>query len=195
MLLNKLKTLFLLLATALLLQGCLATTLVGGAAVATKMATDPRTVGTQIDDETLEEKINFTLQKDPQIKSEVRVNIISYSGRVLLVGQAPNANLAQLAKSLAEGVEGVTGEVYNEIRIMPKISFGQITKDGLITTEIKSRMLLDANVKSTKIKVFTENAEVFLMGNVTPSQAEAAIQVARHVSGVKKVTTVFKYIQ
>ncbi len=50
------------------LQGCLATAVVGGAAVATKVATDPRTAGRQLDDETLEEKVAYNLNKDAQIK-------------------------------------------------------------------------------------------------------------------------------
>ena len=47
----------------------------------------PRTMGTQIDDETLELKVGHALDKDAQIKSEGRVNAVSYSGRVLLIGQ------------------------------------------------------------------------------------------------------------
>ncbi|HDR0632743.1 TPA: divisome-associated lipoprotein YraP [Pasteurella multocida] len=190
---NMLKKYTFILATALLLQGCVAATIAGTAAVATKVATDPRTVGTQVDDETLEEKVRFAIRKDAQVKSEARINIISYSGRVLLIGQAPNANVAEVATSLAKGVEGVN-EVYNQVRIQPQINFGQIAKDGVTTTEIKSKMLVDSHVKSTDIKVITENAEVFLMGNVTQAQADAAADIARNVSGVNKVIKVFNYL-
>ncbi|MGC6406041.1 division/outer membrane stress-associated lipid-binding lipoprotein [Bisgaard Taxon 45] len=190
---NMLKKCTFIFATALLLQGCVTATIAGTAAVATKVATDPRTVGTQVDDETLEEKVRFAIRKDAQVKSEARINIISYSGRVLLIGQAPNASVAEVATSLAKGVEGVN-EVYNQIRIQPPISFGQIAKDGVTTTEIKSKMLVDSRVKSTDIKVVTENAEVFLMGNVTQAQADVAADIARNVSGVNKVVKVFNYL-
>ncbi|MDP9501253.1 division/outer membrane stress-associated lipid-binding lipoprotein [Bisgaard Taxon 45] len=190
---NMLKKCTFIFAAALLLQGCVTATIAGTAAVATKVATDPRTVGTQVDDETLEEKVRFAIRKDAQVKSEARINIISYSGRVLLIGQAPNASVAEVATSLAKGVEGVN-EVYNQIRIQPQISFGQIAKDGVTTTEIKSKMLVDSRVKSTDIKVVTENAEVFLMGNVTQAQADAAADIARNVSGVNKVVKVFNYL-
>ncbi|MGY4677063.1 division/outer membrane stress-associated lipid-binding lipoprotein [Pasteurella sp. P03HT] len=190
---NTLKKFSFILGAAILLQGCVAATIAGTAAVATKVATDPRTVGTQVDDETLEEKVRIAIHKDEQVKTEARINIVSYSGRVLLIGQTPNSNLAEVATSLAKGVEGVN-DVYNQIRIQPKISFGQITKDGLTTTEIKSKMLVDSRVKSTDIKVITENGEVFLMGNVTQAQADAAADVARNVSGVKKVIKVFHYL-
>ncbi|GJH42733.1 divisome-associated lipoprotein YraP [Pasteurella canis] len=190
---NTFKKLSVILASAILLQGCVAATIAGTAAVATKVATDPRTVGTQVDDETLEEKVRIAIYKDEQVKSEARINIVSYSGRILLIGQAPNSNLAEVATSLAKGVENVT-EVYNQIRIQPQITFGQIAKDGIMTTEIKSKMLVDSRVKSTDIKVITENGEVFLMGNVTQAQAEAAADVSRNVSGVKKVVKVFNYL-
>lgn len=102
---NQLKKYALILGAAILLQGCAA--VVGTTvAVATKVATDPRTVGTQIDDETLEEKILFAINKDQQLKTEARINVVSYSGQVLLIGQVPNHNLKELATQLTEGVEG-----------------------------------------------------------------------------------------
>lgn len=190
---NKFKTVSLILG-ALLLQGCTTAAILGTAAVATKVATDPRTVGTQIDDETLEEKVYIAMDKDPQVKSEARINVVSYSGKVLLVGQAPNNHIAQLATSLAEGVEGVE-QVVNKIRTGEKISAWQISQDGLITTSIKSQILLDSRVKSTQIKVFTENGEAFLMGNVTKEQGQAALEVASKVRPKPtKVVDVFKYL-
>ncbi len=57
------------LISALLLQGCVAAAVVGTAAVGTKAATDPRSVGTQVDDGTLEVRVNSALSKDEQIKT------------------------------------------------------------------------------------------------------------------------------
>ncbi|PJG86553.1 division/outer membrane stress-associated lipid-binding lipoprotein [Conservatibacter flavescens] len=183
-----------LLSAALVLQGCVTAAVVGGtAAVATKVATDPRTLGTQVDDETLEERVSSAIKSDEQIKEEGRVNVISYNGRVLLIGQVPQESLKEIAKNLASGVEGVT-DVYNEIRIGTPISIGQVSKDSWITTQIKSKLLVNSQVKSTSVKVITENGEVFLMGNVTQDQANAATEVARNVAGVQKVIKVFAYI-
>ena len=137
MLPSSLKKLAFIFAGAMLLQGCVAAA-IGGAAVAgaTKVATDPRTVGTQIDDETLEERVKSAIYKDQQIKSEARISITSYSGRVLLTGQVPNDNLREIATSLAKGVQNVS-DVYNEVRIGPKVNFSQISKDAWITSQIK----------------------------------------------------------
>ncbi|NBI12079.1 divisome-associated lipoprotein YraP [[Haemophilus] felis] len=192
--LNKFKALSLILGSAVLLQGCTAAVIAGGVAVATKVATDPRTVGTQIDDETLEEKIRFSVMKDPQIKSEARVNIVSYGGKVLLIGQAPSQNTIELVTSLTEGVEGVN-KVINEMRVGNKISATQIARDGLITSEIKSKLLLDSRVKMNQVKVITENNETFIMGNVTKQQADAILSIASQVSvRPKKVLNVLHYL-
>ena len=155
--------------------------------------TGSSSMGTQVDDETLEVKVENALDKDAQIKSEGRVNAVSYSGRVLLIGQVPSENVKETATSLAKGVEGVN-DVYNELRVGPKITFGQITKDSWITTQIKSKLFVGDNVKATDVKVITENGEVFLLGNVTQSQGDSAAEIASKVTGVQKVIKVFKYL-
>lgn len=184
--------LFALILTSL--QGCMTAAVVGGAAVATKVATDPRTVGRQIDDETLEEKVAYNLNKDDQLKEEARINVVAYSGKVLLIGQAPNESSKEQAKNIAAGVEGVV-MVYDEIRIGEKIGMLQATQDSWITTKIKSQLLINASVKSTEVKVITENGEAFLMGNLSSAQADAAAEVARNVNGVTKVVKVITYTE
>lgn len=192
MTLSPLKKLAILLGATIFLQGCVAA-VIGGGAVAAKVATDPRTTGTQIDDETLEFKVENAVEKDAQIKAEGRVNAVSYNGRVLLIGQVPNSDVKDTATALAKGVEGVN-EVYNELTVSPKISFAQISKDSWLTTQVKSKMFIDGRVKATDVKVISENGEVFLLGNVTQSQANAAADIASKISGVKKVIKVFKYL-
>ena len=192
MTLSPLKKLAILLGATIFLQGCVAA-VIGGGAVAAKVATDPRTTGTQIDDETLEFKVENAVEKDAQIKAEGRVNAVSYNGRVLLIGQVPNSDVKDTATALAKGVKGVN-EVYNEITVSSKISFAQISKDSWLTTQVKSKMFVDGRVKATDVKVISENGEVFLLGNVTQSQANAAADIASKISGVKKVIKVFKYL-
>lgn len=190
---SRLVQLAILVLLTSVLQACVTTALVGTAAVATTVATDPRTTGTQIDDETLEIRVSSALNKDEEIKQAAHINVVSYDSKILLVGQVPNESLKETAKNLASGVEGVT-DIYNEIRVGEKISFGQVSQDTWITTRIKSKLLVNANVKATDVKVVTENGEVFLMGKVTATQANAAAEDARYVGGVSKVIKVFSYI-
>jgi len=182
-----------LVLAALMLQGC-AAVVVGSAAMATKSATDPRTVGTQVDDSTQELRVSNALAKDEQIKTQARVVATAYQGKVLLTGQAPSADIASRAKQIAAGVDGAT-EVYNELRTGEKVTFGTSSSDTWITTKIRSQLLGSDQVKSSNVKVTTENGEVFLLGLVTPSEAKAAAEVASRVSGVKHVTTAFTILQ
>ncbi|MGL4858824.1 MAG: division/outer membrane stress-associated lipid-binding lipoprotein [Enterobacteriaceae bacterium] len=191
---NLFKTLILLMIT-IMLQGCLgAAVVVGTAAVATKTATDPRTVGTQVDDTTLEARVSSAISKDQQIKNEARVVTTAYQGRILLTGQSPQPELARRAKQIALGVEGVT-EVYNEIRTGKPVSFGTASNDSWITTKLRSQLLTSDKVKSSNVKVTTENSEVFLLGLVTPQEGDEAARIASKISGVKHVTKAFAYIK
>ena len=178
------------LISALLLQGCVAAAVMGTAAVGTKAATDPRSVGTQVDDGTLEVRVNSALSKDEQIKKEARINVTAYQGKVLLVGQSPNAELSARAKQIAMGVDGA-----NEIRQGQPIGLGEASNDTWITTKVRSQLLTSDLVKSSNVKVTTENGEVFLMGLVTEREAKAAADIASRVSGVKRVTTAFTFIK
>ncbi|WP_158781296.1 division/outer membrane stress-associated lipid-binding lipoprotein [Pantoea sp. BAV 3049] len=179
--------------TALMLQGCVAA-VIGSAAVATKTATDPRTVGTQVDDGTLELRVSNALSKDQQIKTDAHIVATAYQGKVLLTGQSPSADISSRAKQIAVGVDGAT-EVYNEIRTGDKASFGTASSDTWITTKVRSQLLSSDQVKSSNVKVTTENGEVFLLGLVTDSEAKAAADIASRVSGVKHVTTAFTILK
>ncbi|OSM97451.1 MULTISPECIES: division/outer membrane stress-associated lipid-binding lipoprotein [Lonsdalea] len=182
------------LSAALLLQGCIGAVAIGSAAVATKTATDPRTVGTQVDDGTLEMRVSNTLAKDQQLSKEARIVATVYQGKVLLTGQSPKAELSSRARQIALGVEGTT-EVYNEIRQGTPISLGTASMDTWITTKVRSQLLASDQVKSSNVKVTTENNEVFLLGLVTRREGAAAAQIASKVSGVKHVTTAFTYLE
>ncbi|OZI14450.1 osmotically-inducible protein OsmY [Sodalis-like symbiont of Philaenus spumarius] len=190
----KIYTPLLLLCTALMLQGCIGAVVVSTAAVAAKTATDPRTVGTQVDDGTLEARVANVLAKDQQLKKDARIVNTVYQGKVLLTGQAPTPKLAERAKQIAMGVAGAT-EVYNEIRQGQPVSLGRTSMDTWITTKIRSQLLASAAVKSSNVKVTTENGEVFLLGLVTNAEGKAAAEVASKVNGVKHVTTAFTYLQ
>ena len=180
--------------SALLLQGCVAAAVVGTAAVGTKAATDPRSVGTQVDDGTLELRVSTALSKDAQIKKEARINVSAYQGKVLLVGQSPNSELSARAKQIAMGVEGTT-EVFNEVRQGQPTGLGEASNDTWITPKVRSQLLTSDQVKSSNVKVTTENGEVFLLGLVTDREAKAAADIASRVSGVKRVTTAFTFIK
>ncbi|MQL48160.1 divisome-associated lipoprotein YraP [Photorhabdus khanii] len=187
---------FSLLATvcaAVMLQGCIGAAVVGSAAVATKSATDPRTIGQQVDDGTLEARVSNALNKDKQIKERIRVITTAYQGKVLLTGQSPDSNLSDRAKQIASHVDGAH-VVYNEIRQGKPVELSTASKDTWITTKVRSKILASDSVKSSNIKVVTENGEVFLLGILTKQEGNAAAKIASETDGVKRVTTAFTYL-
>ncbi|GKX59968.1 division/outer membrane stress-associated lipid-binding lipoprotein [Leminorella grimontii] len=189
---HKLTVLAVLLSTVVL-NGCVAV-VAGGGAVATKTATDPRTMGTQVDDVTLEARVSSAIAKDQEIKQDARVTTTAYQGNVLLTGQSPRPELSERAKNIALGVDGVQ-EVYSAIREGKPVELGTISSDSWITTKVRSQLLTSDKVKSSNVKVVTENGEVFLLGLVTEAQGQEAAKIASQVSGVKQVVTVFHYLK
>lgn len=170
--------------TLLSLQGCAAVA-VGAAAVGISSVTDPRTIGTQVDDQAIELKANAKIGSDELLENS-RVVAISYGTNVLLVGQVPNENLKRRAENIIKDTNGIN-EIYNQLRIGSKASAAVRAGDSWITSKIKLKFANHKSIDATDIKVVTENAEVFLLGQVSPSEAEAAVEVARNVDGVERV--------
>lgn len=182
------------LCSALLLQGCIGAAVVGTAAVAGKTVTDPRSLGQQVDDGTLEARVSGALNKNEQIKkSNSRIVATAYQGNILLTGQSPDMSVADTAKQVASKVEGVNN-VYNEVRQGEPVTLGTASSDTWLTTKVRSQILGSDSVKSSSVKVITENGEVFLFGILTRQEGAAVAKIASETKGVVKVTTAFTYL-
>ncbi|WP_404398334.1 division/outer membrane stress-associated lipid-binding lipoprotein [Idiomarina loihiensis] len=166
------------------LQGCAAVA-VGAAAVGISSATDTRTIGTQVDDQTIELKANAKLGNDEQL-DDARVVAISYDTNVLLVGQVPSEALKRRAEDVIKDTNGLN-KIFNQLRIGSKASAAVRAGDSWITSKIKLKFANNKSIDAANIKVVTENAEVFLLGHVSQAEADAAVEVARNVDGVERV--------
>jgi len=177
----------------LLLGGCASATI--GAAIVTTVdiATDRRTIGTYVDDNAVEIKIRHALRRDMQIGKDVNISVTCMNGIVLLTGETPRHEQARRAVALSRGYTEAR-QVINQISITTKSTLGSRSKDSWITTKVKTALLRDRNVKASRVKVITENRNVFLMGMVSKAEAEKAVEAARSVKGVSRVTKVFEYI-
>ena len=180
-----------LVAANLMLSGCVGLA-IGGAAVGTNVATDPRSTGAQIDDQTIELKAGSALGADEELDSQSHIGVVSYDGVVLLVGQTPSPELKQRAEQTVARINKVRF-VYNELEIGKPTSIGTRSRDSLISTELKTRLLTNDNINGHHIKVTVENGVVYLMGLVSREQGDMAAEVASKVDGVKKVVKLFEY--
>ncbi|WP_042012398.1 division/outer membrane stress-associated lipid-binding lipoprotein [Aeromonas fluvialis] len=182
-----------LLVSTLLLQGC-AAVVVGGAAGTAKASGDRRTLGAQWDDQTIELKAANLLADNKPLSAASKISVYSNNGRVLLVGQTPSDVYKIEAGKIVSRIAGVR-HVYNELRLGQPASITTRSNDSWITSKVKADMFGTKNFDSTKVKVVTENSEVFLIGLVTRQEGEQAVNIARHVSGVKRVIKAFEYAQ
>src|SRR5690554_4800574 len=177
------------LAITMTLTGCTAV-LVGATAVGISAATDTRSVGTQLDDQTIEVRVITALKGEARL-DDSRVQVVSFNRSVLLLGQVSNSSLSDLASHIVRNTKGVE-RVHNELQVAPVIAIGRISQDSLITSKIKAKFVADKVVKASDIKVVTENGEVALMGLVERDVARQAIEIARNVNGVSRVIDAFE---
>ncbi|MDB2384629.1 BON domain-containing protein [Endozoicomonas sp.] len=183
---------FILAAFVMLISGC--STIVGSVNDGpVEINPNERTWGQWMDDQAIETVAAVNIKKaDPAFKKS-RIKAVSFNGTLLLIGQVPDARLKELAQTTANDITQIT-QVYNELTVEPIANLLTQSNDVLLTTKIKTGLISSKKVIADHIKINTENGTVFLMGLVTPESAEAAVDVARNTSGVKKVVKVFEYL-
>jgi osmotically-inducible protein OsmY len=182
----------LILLTLALLQGC-AGAVVLGAVGGAKMANDERSVGTQLSDTNADFQISNALSKHDDISNQTNITAVVMNNNVLMIGQSPNSMLRDKAINTVQGLQ-LGGKIHNQIRIGNPTSFTTRSNDTWVTTKVKGRMLNENGIDVTRIKVITENGEVFLLGLVDRKQADLAVDIARNTAGVRKVVKVFEYV-
>jgi len=173
------------------LTGC-AALLVGSAVVGgSLMATDRRTSGAQIEDQSIEFK-SSTRVRDV-LGDRGHVNVTSYNRLVLLSGEVPTeADKAAIEQSVSK-VDGVRTTV-NELAVMTASSLSNRSNDALVTSKVKATLVDAGDISANAFKVVTERGTVFLMGRVTEREAERASDLTRSISGVQKVVRVLEVI-
>ena len=181
----------LLVGFAVILQGC-ASVIIAGGATAGAMANDRRTSGAYIDDETIEWKIIDVLYQDEQIDQQTHLNATSYNGIVLLTGEIPNQEMRAKIDEKIRSVQGVR-QLHDETSIAAPSSMMSRSGDTWITSKVKTAMLTDDTDMGARTKVVTDKGVVYLMGIVSPQEADKLTEIARRVGGVQKVVKVFEY--
>jgi osmotically-inducible protein OsmY len=173
------------------LQGCAGVVIAGGA-TAGAMANDRRSSGAFVDDETIEWKIIDVLYKDEEISNQTHLNATSYNGIVLLTGEIPNEEMRVKIQQKIRGVKGVR-QLHDETSIAAPSSMMSRSGDTWITSKVKTALLTDDTDMGARTKVVTDKGVVYLMGLVSPQEADKLTDIARRVGGVQKVVKVFEY--
>ena len=177
------------------LYGC-APVVIGGAAATGAALHSRRTVGVFVDDEGIELKSRLAILENKELNSQIHINIISYNGVALMVGQTPTETLRQQAQEIVAATEKVR-LVHNEMSLAAPNSYMTRSSDSLITAKVKTAMFRVKGAEdfdASRIKVVTEDGVVYLMGLLYRWEADAAAGQARQVSGVEKVVKLFEYM-
>ena len=189
---NKPTKLISILVTLSVLQGCAAVAVVA-ITTGASMATDRRSIGNQIDDQSIQVEAYNEIAKNKALSDNTNFHLTSVNGSVLIVGQAPSANYRDQAIKIIHEIKGVV-RVHNQIRIGTPTSVTTQTNDIWLTSKVKTALFSSQKINGKDIKVITENGEVFLMGLVSKNEADAAVNVTRNISGVNKVFKAFEYL-
>ncbi|MBR9829874.1 MAG: BON domain-containing protein [Oceanospirillales bacterium] len=152
-----------------------------------------RTLGRYLEDESIETKTLVNISKGSQALAQSHINVVSYNAQLLLIGQVPDEQVKQEAERIAHQVRHVR-KIHNELEVAGPTSTIVRSNDVYLTSRIKVQMLADKRVSGGRIKVITENGVVYLMGLVTPAEADIAVDITRSVTGVRKIVKVFEYI-
>lgn len=178
----------LVLLAFLSLESCAPAFLAGGAAVVGGSAIQERTLGTQVNDTTTWGRVKSALAAKDKGYSDITIEV--NEGRVLLIGnvQTPEDRLEVLKTVWKQ--QGVS-EVVNEIQVgESEQSLKQVATDSWITTQLKSKLLVEQNVKSMNYNIETIDGIVYLIG-IAQNQEElnTVTSIASKIKNVQKVVS------
>lgn len=188
---KKLRSIILVMAMTLSLQGCFFVAGAAAGAAAVVVVYDHRKLESILMDNQITHDAADKINADPNFKGS-HIDIACFNRVVLLTGQTPTPELREEAEAVVRNVTNVT-RIYNQIIIRAPTSSIVRTSDTWITTKIKSQLLATKGMKSGTVKVVTENGTVYLMGMVSKDQAETAATIASQVDGVQRVMKIFQY--
>jgi len=187
---NQMTKLLLILIAAVQLSAC-APLMFGGVVGGAMVASDRRTTGIQVEDETIEQRSATAIREN--FGSKEHINITSYNRQVLITGEVTSDTVRRQVESLICRVENVRA-VVNELAVGPASSFSDRSSDAVLVAKVKAAMVDTEDVFANVYKVVGERGTIYLMGRVTQREAKRATDVVRGVSGVKRVVRVFEYI-
>lgn len=150
-------------------------------------------LGTDIDDWQLETLIGVNIKKAHPHLESAHVNIHAYNGVILLTGEVPSSEVRTLAGDAARNFRGVR-QVHNELQVRGASSLISRSNDTWLSTKVKTKLIANGDVKSSTIKVVTENSIIYLMGLVSHKTADKAAKIASNTRGAQRVVKVFEYV-
>ena len=150
------------------------------------IAFDPRTVGTQMDDSIMQKNLTARiLVKDKKYLLSVKSKVLD--GRIFLTGKVENPEEKLQLTKLAWETKGARS-VRNDIKIKEEFNFKRSAKDILITSQLRTAIILNKNIKATNYQIDTYKKKIYIYGiALTKEEKEKTINEAREILDVKDV--------
>lgn len=182
---------------ALGLSSCASLTPVGNTPETTSSAPAyPSNYGVAVTERTLSQRLldlsiahtaNVNIKAlDPTLANDSRISIDSFYSEVLLSGEVPTEALKTQIAALVRSMPDVR-QVYDEMTVGPNRGYSSTVQDGYITSKVMAKVLANKDVKSSQVKVVTNNGVVFIMGRMTPTQQSHIIDIANQTVGITEL--------
>ena len=177
---------YLIIISLLIFSGCIGVSSKGIFGTGVSVAFDPRSVGTQIDDSIMQKNLSariILLDKDYFITVKSKV----LDGRIFLTGKVNNPEEKLKLTKLAWETKGARS-VRNDIKIKEKFNFKQSAKDILITSQLRTAIILDKEIKATNYQIDTYKKKIYIYGiAMTSEEKDLVISEAEEILDVDKV--------
>ena len=180
------KNKLILLLIAIILSGCVGVSSSGVFGTGVSVALDPRSVGTQIDDSIMQKNLAARMiLLDKKYLLSVKSKVLD--GRIFLTGKVENPEDKLKLTKMAWETEGVRS-VRNDIKVKEDFNFKQSAKDLLITSQLRTALILDKEIKSTNYQIDTYKKKIYIYGiAMTSDEKDKVIDEAKQVLDVKDV--------
>ena len=180
---NKFILIFL---TLLILTSCVGTGSKGVFGTGVSIALDPRSLGTQIDDSIMQKNlVTRLILLDKNYFLSINAKVLD--GRIFLTGKVddPEEKL-KITKSAWE-TAGVRS-VKNDIKIKEEFNFKQSAKDLLITSQLRTALIFNREIKATNYQIDTYKKKIYIYGiSITKEERKAVISEAKEILDVEDV--------
>ena len=172
----------------LILSGCAGVGSKGLFGTGVSVALDPRTVGTQIDDSIMQKTISTKiLARDKKHLLSVKTKVLD--GRIFITGKVDNPEEKLLITKLAWETKGARS-VKNNIRIKQKFSLKNAAKDVLITSQLRTALILNKKVKAANFNIDTVNQKTYVFGIAhTEDEKKEIISESKQIVDLKELVT------
>ena len=170
----------------LFLSGCVGVSSKGIFGTGVSVALDPRSLGTQIDDSIMQKNLSARiLLLDKKYFLSIKSKVLD--GRIFLTGKVDNPEEKLQITKLAWETEGVRS-VRNDIKIKEKFNFKQSAKDVLITSQLRTALIINKQIKATNYQIDTYKKKIYIYGiALTSDEKSLVIEEAKEILDVEDV--------